>query len=1155
MESTQKQDYENAIYKLSMQINAPALSMAGSVLTVIREAESREREQNWVLAFGYYLSGMIMSLYIVTAYENALKNISIEAKKSAAIQGKIPQLEKSISQAVDMAKKYLAQCKEKVLQFSAFIAYNYNPVYSQSFVNQQPAQISAVQPSPSGNNNNPPPSQKPTPTTSTSGATDRDGESKDINVRCKPYEEDVFAEGSSNCTNWFRDIVGKQALYAANELKKGVLRPFQYPGLFKVPTKGILLYGPPGTGKTLIVKAAVNELNSDEFVRVLFYDIGAETVKSFKFGGTEKAIKGVFECAKWAVGTWKATSKQGQQGKKAISVLFMDEFDSLAPSRSGDDKNAKVTVNSLLREIDGIKSSAGVIIIAATNEPWSLDSAILSRFDKQILLSNPTKGDIEKLINKSLDKQLSDSLYNYGFGRTAFKDSSGLTVYRPIQTKQEGPKKEEDVKTTHTIGEDRLCKIDNYGNEAIIGWQNSEYNHLFPNIKPEDITDICQGMTGREVEKSEVGGFSGRTISKVFNDVMRRSSERSVKSRAFVITPNPIEPISYILPSIDSYSKDARFFVPKDDVVVLDMEDGDPMELLLKEDKTKADGKKFIVSYLNPIFSGESIMSADEFYTSPLDLTEALHTKIFGTGGSGKPPNGPLFQSLWMVVTDTVFCTQNDAIKALLVHIPNTEPITLDDIYAFYENVVKSENLGSLMDPSKIGSLITSVPISTKGNYKLSSETAIVGEAVSVLYASLGNDYDWLRVASTFLLKDVYLKYITKESDYNTYESNWKAVSIEYNTARINAFLDIEFLLEYHVSIVSKRPSKTMVNPKYRKMVELGAKGFIENIAKKNKNEVESESKRIPPGSERKEKIYIRIKKIEKLGGVLKEATDRWLEDEERKKKAEGEVKKELEKQEQVEKQGGLRKMFGGFIKNIGSVIAGSTEPEKIKNLIDIGTLIRSAYQDKENDTETVRGMISSVSEMIKSAIIDAIKVDKLSKDSFVIYVPQFTYGVGVVDFDYAVNKTVGNPDRLDLSEITDGTPFTVNNIMEDGSGWARQILTSMKGNLYPANTTADIKVTRAYNRTQTKPFYNYAIGFGLNKEDFVESIKEQESQRASPFTLKLLYYYKKNVLTAEKVTAILNSQNPEAEMEKKVKEATNSTVIRLSEVLSADYM
>ena len=233
-----------------------------------------------------------------------------------------------------------------------------------------------------------------------SGSNSKDEEKKDWEKICTNLNPLVFKEGGGDCL-FFSDVAGM--IKEKDILKSSLIYPLTYPNLYPKTAKGILLYGPPGTGKTFIVKAAVNELQkTDPNIAVLFFAPSPGDLKGKYVGETEKKIEEWFTCASKAACDAQLTCPKKKQ---YISILFMDEFDAIGPDRSQDNTGfASNSVNTILQMMDGVSSKKNVTVIAATNFPWSLDSAILRRFDTQILVNLPTEQDIEEVINIELKK-------------------------------------------------------------------------------------------------------------------------------------------------------------------------------------------------------------------------------------------------------------------------------------------------------------------------------------------------------------------------------------------------------------------------------------------------------------------------------------------------------------------------------------------------------------------------------------------------------------------------------------------------------------------------------------------------------------------------------------------------------------------------------
>jgi transitional endoplasmic reticulum ATPase len=169
------------------------------------------------------------------------------------------------------------------------------------------------------------------------------------------------------------------------ELKEAVEWPLKFPDSFTRlginPPKGILLYGPPGTGKTLLAKAVAKESEAN------FIQVKGPSLLSMWVGKSEEGIRKIFDRAR----------------QVSPCVIFFDEIDSLAGKR-GMEAGTKVTervLNQLLAEMDGIEDLSNVVIIAATNRPDMLDSALLrpGRFDRILLVGTPDSEGREKIFN------------------------------------------------------------------------------------------------------------------------------------------------------------------------------------------------------------------------------------------------------------------------------------------------------------------------------------------------------------------------------------------------------------------------------------------------------------------------------------------------------------------------------------------------------------------------------------------------------------------------------------------------------------------------------------------------------------------------------------------------------------------------------------
>jgi SpoVK/Ycf46/Vps4 family AAA+-type ATPase len=156
----------------------------------------------------------------------------------------------------------------------------------------------------------------------------------------------------------------------------------------------VLFYGPPGTGKTLLAAATSSAVRSTEDVPSVFYNVKVSSILSKYFGESSKILSELY-------GTARDTSP---------SVVFLDEFESLAGQRDAGDSGAERRIlSTLLSELDGMDSKGRpdlyVLTIAATNRPWDLDPAVLSRFEKKILIPLPDETTRERILRIHLEKK------------------------------------------------------------------------------------------------------------------------------------------------------------------------------------------------------------------------------------------------------------------------------------------------------------------------------------------------------------------------------------------------------------------------------------------------------------------------------------------------------------------------------------------------------------------------------------------------------------------------------------------------------------------------------------------------------------------------------------------------------------------------------
>ena len=252
---------------------------------------------------------------------------------------------------------------------------------------------------------------------------------KEVVSSSKEKEESTVIQPCEESEINFSDVAGLEDV--KEQIRYKVLEPMKNPELAKLykiePGAKILLYGPPGTGKTFIARAIAGE------VEAKFYAVNCQDLISKYMGDSSKQLDSLFE--------------EAQKNERAI--IFFDEFDSVASKRTdgadGADQEMARFVATFLTKVDGFKKSKTnkmLLLIAATNRPWALDSAMLrgGRFDTHIYVGVPDQEARGFLVNKALNglpidddvdlSKLAIALEGYGGGDiTAICDKIRLKAY------------------------------------------------------------------------------------------------------------------------------------------------------------------------------------------------------------------------------------------------------------------------------------------------------------------------------------------------------------------------------------------------------------------------------------------------------------------------------------------------------------------------------------------------------------------------------------------------------------------------------------------------------------------------------------------------------------------------------------------------------
>lgn len=245
----------------------------------------------------------------------------------------------------------------------------------------------------------------------------------------------------------FEDIAGLKE--AKEAFKEKVILPFEHPEIFakfgKKAGGGILLYGLPGTGKTMFAEAASNELNA------LFLSIKCSDIKSKWYGESEQNIKNIFEKAR--------------EAKRAI--IFFDEFEAIGAKRNDNSDNGNNDlVPEILAEMQGVGTSNNdctIMVIAATNKPWAIDSAFLrpGRFDEKIYIPLPDYEGRKKLFELQLSKlPVADDL-DYSYLAKITEGFNGADIKEVCEKLKMSAIKDSLAKgTEQTIGMDDVMRIE-----------------------------------------------------------------------------------------------------------------------------------------------------------------------------------------------------------------------------------------------------------------------------------------------------------------------------------------------------------------------------------------------------------------------------------------------------------------------------------------------------------------------------------------------------------------------------------------------------------------------------------------------------------------------------------------------------------------------
>jgi transitional endoplasmic reticulum ATPase len=197
-------------------------------------------------------------------------------------------------------------------------------------------------------------------------------QAQEIEVSIKQEDSTPSFASVKKPTMRFSNVGGLEELKESIAMK--IIRPLKHPYIYKHFKKkiggGILMYGPPGCGKSLIAEATAGEANAT------FFNVKSSDLKGKYVGETEKNIAALFAEAR----------------KRQPSIIFFDEFEALGSDRSEAGEHQRNAVAQLLTEMNGVGTKDDqILVLAATNEPWSIDLALKreGRFGDTLLVPHP----------------------------------------------------------------------------------------------------------------------------------------------------------------------------------------------------------------------------------------------------------------------------------------------------------------------------------------------------------------------------------------------------------------------------------------------------------------------------------------------------------------------------------------------------------------------------------------------------------------------------------------------------------------------------------------------------------------------------------------------------------------------------------------------